>query len=81
MYPIISAAAAKTRRKRFPKLDWPIDQLEVGQAFVVPLVRGRDPDGRSVEHLRVVANRSGDRLNRRFTCSKTDAGLVVARVA
>lgn len=81
-YQILSAPQlASHLRGRYPKLDWPIDQLLVGQAFIVPLADGRDPDGRPEAYLRVLADKAGKRLGRKFSCRKLDGGLAVTRTA
>ena len=81
MYQVIPAASVTKPRNRYPRLQWPTDRLAVGEAFIVPLVNGVDPDGRPESYLRVLADKQGNRLGRKFSCSKTDAGLVVARIA
>jgi hypothetical protein len=81
MYPIISAERVPRKRRRFPKLNWPLEHLDIGQAFVVPISKGRDPDGRSVSHLRVFVTRAAERLGRQFSCSLIDNGLAISRIA
>lgn len=81
MYRIIPASRIAPKRRRFPKLDWPAGRLEVGEAFIVPIENGRDPEGRTIGHLRVAAVHLGDRLGWRFSCSRVDGGLAISRVA
>jgi hypothetical protein len=81
MYPVISARAVDYGRGRYPKIQWPADRLEVGEAFIIPMDDGRDPQGRSEAYLRVLADKLGKRLNRKFSCRKLDAGLAVSRIA
>jgi len=80
-YTVISSASVDRMTNRYPKLDWPIDRIEVGEAFIVPLRDGADPDGRSEAHLRVLANKAGNRLRRKFSCRKTGDGLAISRIA
>lgn len=80
-YPVISHQAVLLRRNRYPKLEWPADRLAVGEAFIVPLFDGTDPDGRSEAYLRVLADKLGRRLGRKFSCNKLDDGLAVSRIA
>jgi hypothetical protein len=65
----------------YPKLDWPIDRLDVGEAFIVPLSDGTDRDGRPEAYLRVLADKYGKRLFRKFSCNKLDGGLAISRIA
>ncbi len=81
MYPIIPADRVDVARQRFPKLAWPLDRLGVGQAFIVPIDNGRDPDGRPVAYLRVAVNRAANKLSRQFTCAAIDGGLAISRIA
>jgi hypothetical protein len=53
----------------------------VGEAFIVPLDDGVAPDGRSEAYLRVLVNKAGNRLRRKFSCRKIDNGLAISRVA
>ncbi|MEN9860155.1 MAG: hypothetical protein RLZZ515_637 [Cyanobacteriota bacterium] len=78
-YQVISAFAAVTPRRR--KLDWPIDQLDVGQAFIVPMVDGTDPEGRPESYMRVIVSKQGARLKRTFACNKVQDGLAISRIA
>lgn len=80
LYPVIPADAVLHATRRFPKLNWPVQSLAVGEAFIVPLTRGADPDGRSEAYLRVLANKAGTRLGRKFSCRKVDNGLAIARI-
>lgn len=63
------------------KPTWPTPQLAVGEAFVIPMDGGIDPEGRTIEHVRVLVSRQAHRLGRRFSCRKTDDGLAVVRTA
>jgi len=51
-------------------LDYPFDDLEVGESFVVDAEADGDSDGRrTVENrLRSAAFRYGKKLNKKFTC-------------
>lgn len=80
-YAIIPSEAVAARSKRFPKLDWPADRLNVGEAFIVPMIDGSDLDGRSEAYLRVLADKIGKRLGRKFSCNKLDDGLAISRIA
>lgn len=80
-YTIIPSEAVAARSNRYPKLDWPADRLDVGQAFIVPMVDGFDLDGRSEAYLRVLADKIGKRLGRKFSCNKLDDGLAISRIA
>ena len=55
--------------------------MEVGDAFVIPMVNGFDPDGRPEANLRVYANKHGQRLGRKFSCRKVEGGLAIIRTA
>ena len=55
--------------------------MEVGEAFVVPLANGKDPDGRPEAYLRVIADKHGRRYGMKFSCRKTPDGLAVHRIA
>ncbi len=81
LYQIVSEQDLGSHRRRYPKLDWPIDKLAVGQAFVVPLEDGRDADGRSDAYLRVLADKAGKQLGRKFSCNKVAGGLAITRTA
>ena len=81
MYPVIPSSRVAVKRRRLPKLQWPLELLAPGQAFIVPISGGRDPEGRSVAHLRVAVTRAAERLDRRFTCAVVDGGLAVTRTA
>ena len=80
-YPVIPAASVDRMTIRYPKLKWPIETIQVGEAFIVPLIDGADPDGRSEAHLRVMANKAGTRLRQKFSCRKTGDGLAITRIA
>jgi hypothetical protein len=80
-YPVIPAAAVDRMTIRYPKLNWPIESIEVGEAFIIPLTDGADPDGRSEAHLRVMATKAGTRLRQKFSCRKTGDGLAISRIA
>lgn len=79
-YQILPASALDTRT-RYPRLDWPADRLAVGEAFVVPLANGRDPDGRPESYVRVLADKLARRLGRKFSCRKVEGGLAIQRIA
>jgi hypothetical protein len=80
-YPVMPASAVPGLSGRYPKLTWPIDRIAVGEAFIVPLDDGVAPDGRSEAYLRVLVNKAGNRLRRKFSCRKIDNGLAISRVA
>ena len=80
-YQVISASAVNRTRNRYPKLSWPVNALAVGEAFIVPLLDGTDPDGRPEAYLRVLADKAGQRLGRKFACNKINDGLAISRVA
>ena len=80
-YPIYKASELVEGVTRFPKLNWPTDLIAVGEAFLVPLIDGVDPDGRSEAYLRVLADKHGKRLGRKFSCNKISAGLAISRIA
>jgi hypothetical protein len=81
-YQVISASAVSRKRNRYPSLSWPVAALAVGEAFIIPLLDGTDPDGRPEAYLRVLADKAGKRLGRKFSCNKVDGeGLAVSRIA
>lgn len=80
-YQIISAEALSRVGGRFPKLKWPITDLAIGQAFIVPMQDGFDLDGRSDAYVRVLVWKAGQRLRRKFSCNKTAEGLAITRIA
>ena len=80
-YAVIPSTVVDRMTNRYPRLDWPIDRIAVGEAFIVPLLDGADPDGRPEAHLRVLANKAGNRLRRKFSCRKTGDGLAISRIA
>jgi len=80
-YQVIPAAALSKARNRYPRIDWPADRLSVGEAFIVPIANGVDPDGRPEAYVRVIVDKLGRRLGRKFTCNKIDDGLAVSRIA
>jgi len=80
-YPIISASELVRPRRSYPRLSWPIDQLQVGDAFVVPMVDGHDRDGRSEAYIRVLVGKAANRLFRRFAVNKHDGSLAISRTA
>ena len=51
-------------------LDYPFDDLNVGQSFVVDAGEDEDDDGRSTieNRLRSAAFRYGKKLNKKFSC-------------
>jgi hypothetical protein len=54
--------------------------LQPGEAFLIPLTEGRDPQGRREDNLRVMVSKAKARLARNFTCRKVQEGLMVIRV-
>lgn len=80
-YRIIPTAAVATARNRYPDLKWPADRLAIGEAFIVPLFDGTDIDGRSEAYIRVLADKIGKRLGRKFSCNKVDEGMAISRTA
>jgi hypothetical protein len=81
-YQVISASAVSRTRNRYPKLAWPVDALAIGEAFIVPLRDGCDPDGRPEAYVRVLADKAARRLGRKFACNKVDGeGLAISRIA
>lgn len=80
-YQVIPASVVAQVRNRYPRLDWPADRLAVGEAFIVPMNNGADPDGRPEAYLRVLADKLGRRLGRKFSCNKLDDGLAISRIA
>lgn len=80
-YAVIPSSAVDRMTKRYPKLSWPIDRLAIGEAFIVPLRDGADPDGRPEAYLRVLADKLGKRYRRKFSCRKVPDGLAISRVA
>ncbi len=79
-YQIIRADSIPTRSRR-KVIDWPLEQLGVGDAFVVPMSNGRDKDGRCLSSIRVTANRFGQRLGCAFSVNVIDGGVKVSRTA
>jgi len=80
-YTVIPSSVVDQMTNRYPKLEWPIASISVGEAFIVPLTDGADPDGRSEAYLRVLADKAGKRHGRKFSCRKTGDGLAISRIA
>lgn len=80
-YQIVPISNLDKKQNSYPALNWPIDLLNVGEAFVVPLANGRDLDGRPEKHLRALALKTGQRLGRRFSCNKVQEGMAISRIA
>ena len=79
--PIISADTIRAR-SRYPDHSWPIEQLQPGQAFVIPMAEGRDQDGRSDAYIRTFIHKIGCRLGCKFSVQKVGvSGLAVTRIA
>lgn len=80
-FPIIDASAVR-KRIRYPHHSWPIEQIDPGQAFVIPMAEGQDQDGRTEPYIRTCVHQIGARLRRRFSVNKlTDGSLCVTRIA
>jgi hypothetical protein len=80
-YAVIPSNMINRKINRYPKLQWPIDRIAVGEAFIVPITDGADPDGRPELYLRVLADKAGKRYGRKFSCRKTDDGMAISRIA
>jgi len=80
-YQIVSISDLDKKQNTYPAINWPIDRLSVGEAFVVPLANGHDPDGRPEKHLRALALKAGQRLGRKFSCNKVQKGMAISRIA
>ena len=80
-YRIVPAMHVLRQNNRYPKLDWPVDQLQVGEAFIVPTENGKDPDGRPEAYIRVCADKCAVRLGIKLSCRKVDDGMAISRVA
>lgn len=81
MYQVIPSSAVARPRNRYPKINWPVERLAIGEAFIVPLTNGVDPDGRPESYLRVIADKVARRLGKKLACNKVDDGLAISRVA
>lgn len=79
-YPVFTVTNV-VRQQRYGTPAWPLEQLEVGQGFFVPLTNGKDPDGRSSSYVRTLVNKAGRRLGRRFSANMVEGGLLVSRGA
>lgn len=80
-YQIVPISNLAKKQNRYPAINWPIDRLSVGEAFVVPVANGHDPDGRPEKHLRALALKAAQRLGRKFSCNKVQEGLAISRIA
>lgn len=80
-YQIVSTSDLDKKQNSYPTINWPIDRLSVGQAFIVPVANGRDADGRPEKHLRALALKAGQRLGRKFSCNKVQEGMAISRIA
>lgn len=80
-YPILSADQTVSLRPTRQRLTWPIDQLEIGQSFLIGMTHGRDDMGHHEDSVRALVIKFNKRLNRRFSCRKVDGGLLVIRTA
>ena len=67
---------------RYPAASWPIADLAVSEAFVIPMQNDRDLGGRPSQQIRVMASTAGKRLGRTFSVTKLKSGdLAVTRIA
>lgn len=80
-YAILQADEALSANRRHRRIDWPVDQLEVGQCFLIPMSAGLDEHGRHEDTIRALVAKFNKRLSRRFSCRKCQAGLMVVRTA
>jgi hypothetical protein len=78
--PIIPASDVPAPRRRSP-ITWPLNDLALGEAFLIPTVDGRDADGRHEETIRALICKFNKKLNRRFGCRRMEKGLMVIRIA
>ena len=58
-----------------------MDRLAINEAFIIPMDDNTDKDGRPEAYLRVIADKFGHRLGRKFSCRKIDGGLAISRIA
>lgn len=80
-FPIVDASAVRNRA-RYPHHSWPIEQIQPGQAFVIPMAEGQDQDGRTEPYIRTYVHKIGARLRRSFSVNKlNDGSLGVTRIA
>lgn len=71
---IVSADAIKVPRGSYPPHGWPLEQLQVGQAFVIPMDGDADLDGRPAQYVRFLVSAAGKRLNRSLSVNKLPSG-------
>ena len=53
--------------------DWPIENLEVGQCFIVPCDMSEEDKAKIERRLRAAASRYGRRLDRKYAVRRLDA--------
>jgi hypothetical protein len=81
-FPVVSSSAISKPRKRYPAPSWPIAELAISDAFVIPMKNRHDQDGRSEQYVRLVAWKIAERLGYQVSVNKLDNGdLAVTRVA
>jgi hypothetical protein len=80
-FPIFDAKSLPTTRNKYPKPLWPVDTLQIGQAFLIPMENGVDADGRNEAYVRLCVSKAGTRLGHSFSVRQTaDKSLTVFRV-
>jgi hypothetical protein len=80
-YEILSADQIHLFPRARQPIDWPMQQLEVGHCFLIPMRDGLDKHGRREDIIRALVAKFTKRLDRRFSCRKCEAGLMVVRTA
>jgi hypothetical protein len=66
---------------RYPKHNWPLAQLAINEAFVIPMAEGVDIDGRSEAYIRTLIHKASQRIGRKLSCRKTEDGdLAIIRL-
>lgn len=79
-YSVISGSRLPLRG--YPKHNWPLRNLSVGEAFVIEIAEGVDVDHRPESYIRTLIHKAGQRMGKTFSCRKTEDGdLAVIRTA
>jgi hypothetical protein len=70
--------------RKYPKPDWPMTELDVGQGFEIPISDDRDVYGRSVKYIKGIIWQGNDLQSwgagRRFKAIRQSNALLVKRL-
>jgi len=71
--------------RKYPRPDWPMNALDVGQGFEIPIADGRDLHGRSIKYIQALVWQGNQLglwgLERRFKVTRLPQRVLVSRVS